>query len=1048
MRIVFDLQSCQHADSDLTEQSLALVRAMIDTAGERDIILAFTNQFQASMEWLRAMFEDRPREQMVMYDTPAPDGTARVQHGIELIRNNFFSGLGADVVFTPQMFARRTNTVGAISAPLPFLAAVSVEADSIDTPAGLSIADAEAFARQQSSLACADLVFSTDTETVVLLEAAVAKDPAAVIVTNGKADVAAVQIWQAIDNALARRTVPVMPSGRPRLAYISPLPPQQSGIADYSAELIAELTQYYDVHLIVPESVAITRDISANCSLKTVAWFDANAARFDRIVYHIGNSDVHQFMFPLLARHPGIVVLHDFYLSNVIDNMENYAGAIQALPKAILRSHGYAGLMDFQHRGRNAAIWKYPANKEILDRATGVIVHSQFSVNLAEKWYGPGSAAAWRVLPLLRGTPGQVTPDRKAARAMLGIGDDEVLICSFGMLGSSKLNDRLLTAFSALPRGPAATRCRLVFAGGDDPSAYGDALKQVIAASGREADIMITGFIDATHYRAWLQAADIAVQLRTTTRGETSASVLDCMLYGAATIVNAHGANATLPEDGVQLLPDEFTDAQLYQALTGLIGNEAARLALGERGRAHVLQHHHPAQVGRAYAEAIETFSRTSPRSHYRALVSALVRAGVPTDARHQELVNAAAAISANQPPPVPRQLLVDISAVVQTDLKTGIQRVVRSVLSALLASPPPGFRVEPVYSLGGNSRYRYARAFTLDLIGAKHLTMEDAPIEHRPGDIFLGLDLVANCTAQNQALLADMRNHGVALYYVVYDLLPLLMPHSFPFGTEGYFREYVEVIARLADGLVCISRAVADELADWIGANVAPRLTPLELGYFHLGADISASLPTAGLPDNAQQILDEVAQRPTFLMVGTVEPRKGHAQALAAFDLLWQQEIDVNLVIVGKGGWMVDELVGKMSAHGRLHRHLFWLPGVSDEMLTKLYDTSSALLAASVGEGFGLPLIEAAQHGLAIVARNLPVFREVSGEHAYYFDGTDAESLATALRAWLALHAQEQAPSSSQIPWLTWSQSAQQLLDCVIDDAWYRTLPANHTAP
>jgi glycosyltransferase involved in cell wall biosynthesis len=1036
MRIVFDLQSCQHSDSDSTRTSLALVEALAASAHGHDVFVAFSNRYPARLEALRAALPTFPRDRVVLYDTPPPDGTARTQHGINLIRDNAFAALGADAVFAPAMFAEAGNTIGTVSETTPFLTVLSVQqadlATSVEVPA-------DARARLVSSLACVDIVVCRDAQAQAALHDLAGAPAAATLVLEADAGQAARQVWQAIDSALAARPAAAMPSGRPRLAYVSPLPPQQSGIADYSAELIVELARYYDVQLIVPDNLAVTPVLATPSPLHTVSWFEANAAQFDRVLYHFGNSDVHQFMFGMLARHPGIVVLHDFYFSNVIDNMENYAGATLALPRAILHSHGYAGLMDFHRNGRDPAIWKYPANKEVLDHATGVIVHSAFSVALAEQWYGPGAAAAWRVLPLLRGTPGDAVPDRQRARALLGVAEDDLLICSFGMLGSSKLNDRLVRAFSALPASPR--RCRLVFAGGDDPSAYGDALKQAIAASGKSDDIAITGFIDAEHYRAWLQAADIAVQLRTTTRGETSASVLDCMLYGAATIVNAHGANATLPADAITLLPDEFTDAMLFEALAALIDDATARQALGARARAHVLQHHHPEQVGQAYAAAIEHFTHCSPGGHYKALVGALVRSGVPTDARHQELVNAAIAIASNQPPAPVRQLLVDISAMVQTDLKTGIQRVVRSVLSALLASPPAGFRVEPVYSLGGNSRYRYARAFTLDLIGETRLTLEDAPIEHRRGDVFLGLDLAANCTAQNQGVLQDMRRHGVALYYVIYDLLPLLMPRSFPHGTEGYFREYVEVVSSLADGLVCISRAVADELAIWIGEHAAPRAVPLQLGYFHLGADIAASLPSVGLPDNALHILAQVALRPTFLMVGTVEPRKGHAQALAAFDLLWQDEVEVNLVIVGKGGWMVEALVQKMSVHGRLHQHLFWLPGVSDEMLTKLYENCSALLAASVGEGFGLPLIEAAQYGLPIVARDIPVFREVSGDHAMYFAGSEPAALADAVRTWLALHADEQAPSSAGMPWLTWSESAQQLLDCVISDNWYRTV-------
>jgi len=443
------------------------------------------------------------------------------------------------------------------------------------------------------------------------------------------------------------------------------------------------------------------------------------------------------------------------------------------------------------------------------------------------------------------------------------------------------------------------------------------------------------------------------------------------------------------------------------------------------------------------YADAIEHLSCRSPGASYRRLLQAVAAAGAPRDPRARSLIAAARAIAANQPPARTRQLLVDVSALAATDLKTGIQRVVRSILLALIKDPPPGFRIEPVYGDGGNQRYRYARRFALGLIGLDGVQAEDEVIEHQAGDVFLGLDLAANITVSNLALLADMRSQGMAVYFVVYDVLPLLQPEVFPFGTDQYFGEYIRAVAAHADGLLCISRAVADELADWVGAHAAPRTRPLKLAHFHLGADLDASAPTSGLPDDAPLVLAALGARPSILMVGTLEPRKCHAQALAAFELLWEQGVDVNLVIIGKQGWMVDALADRLRSHPRRGHTLFWLPGVSDEMLTEVYRLSSALLAASSGEGFGLPLIEAAQHGLPIIARALPVFREVSGEHAFYFEGKEPARLAEAVQHWLRLSAEGLAPASSAMPWLSWSASAQQVLDAIVREQWYRILPA-----
>jgi len=184
-------------------------------------------------------------------------------------------------------------------------------------------------------------------------------------------------------------------------------------------------------------------------------------------------------------------------------------------------------------------------------------------------------------------------------------------------------------------------------------------------------------------------------------------------------------------------------------------------------------------------------------------------------------------------------------------------------------------------------------------------------------------------------------------------------------------------------------------------------------------------------LPD-ADQKLTQLGQKPTFLMVGTIEPRKGHAQTLDAFERLWAEGVEANLAIVGKEGWDVDPLVRRLREHSERGTRLFWFDNISDEYLERIYQASTCLIAASEGEGFGLPLIEAAQHRLPILARDLPVFQEVAGDHAVYFTGLEAADLANAIREWLTAWHNDQAVASDQMPWLTWEESATQLLEVI----------------
>jgi glycosyltransferase involved in cell wall biosynthesis len=476
-------------------------------------------------------------------------------------------------------------------------------------------------------------------------------------------------------------------------------------------------------------------------------------------------------------------------------------------------------------------------------------------------------------------------------------------------------------------------------------------------------------------------------------------------------------------------MPDDFTDAQLKEALEALWKDAGLRNKLGARAREIIVERHNPRTCAAQYHEAIERFSM-SAASGTRALASAIARLEHTLDAR--ELTNISEAIARCMPPSFKaRQLLVDISKLVHGDAKSGIQRVVRSILREWLVGVPSGIRVEPVYA-AENAGYRYARRFTLDFLSCPRDVLEDDPVEFWTGDIFIGLDLEPQVVAAQRSFYQQLRRHGVHVYFVVYDLLCALMPQHFVDGAIEDFTQWLEIVAE-SDGACCISQAVADELAAWVKANGPKHQRPFKIEWFHLGADIQSSMPTKGLPADAGEVLDALRARPSFLMVGTIEPRKGHGQTLAAFERLWREGREINLVIVGKQGWRVEELIQKLRSHRQLDKRLFWLEGISDEYLERIYAVSACLIAASDGEGFGLPLIEAAQHKLPIIARDIPVFREVAGEHVFYFAGNEPDALTKAIKEWLALYDKGKHPKSDAMPWITWTQSADRLKEILL---------------
>jgi glycosyltransferase involved in cell wall biosynthesis len=815
-------------------------------------------------------------------------------------------------------------------------------------------------------------------------------------------------------------------SARPRLAYVSPLAPERTGISDYSGELLPYLARHYDIDVVVAQPQVQDEWVRAHCQVRTVEWFEQHGASYDRVLYHFGNSRYHQHMFRLLERHPGAVVLHDFYLGHLLSGMEHDGPYTHAWSDALYRSHGYAALARGLHPASRAeAIWEFPCNLPVLLGARGVIVHSRFSANLAREWYGPQLSESWALVPHLR-IPVPEDPDARArARAALGIADDEFVVCSFGVIGSLKLSHELVEAWAR--SGLARRReCSLVFVGQNERGRYG----RQLARRTRDRDVgrvRITGWADNEIYRHYLAAADVAVQLRVRSRGETSGAVLDCLNHGVPTIVNAHGAMADLPAQAVHRIAGALDIAELARALDKLWSDTTYRQAMRASSRAYLLRHHEPSACAQAYADAIERF-HVRPRTMAVDVARRVAALGPLTP---DEAIEVARAIDYSLPRPrETRQLLVDVSAICRTDLKTGIQRVVRSVLKGLVASPPAGWRIEPVYltDAGGRWHLRYARRYMLGLLGCPADTLDDDVVEPDAGDVFLGLDLAGGfvLAADRAELLSGWKAKGVSINFVVYDLLPAVMPDKFPQAEYEPFCAWLDVVAR-ADGVFCISNAVAQEFAAWRARVHGARPGPW-VGHFHLGADIQQSAPTHGKPESHEAVTAALQARPTFLMVGTLEPRKGGAQVIAALEALWARGIDCNLAIVGKQGWQVDALAASIRDHAESGRRLFWLQGISDEFLDHVYRASTCLVAASEGEGFGLPLIEAAQHGIPIVARDIPVFREVAGNHAFYFTGMEGANLAAALEDWLDLHRQGRHPPSAGMDWLTWQESTEQL--------------------
>lgn len=860
MRIVIDLQGAQspaNGAGDIGRRALALTEAMLRSSRDHEIVLALNSRYPDAIDQIKARLDGLAAPENFRVWQSAPPSSPCHARAQEKLYEAFLASLHPDVVLVTRLFESPGDPiVASIGSFAPLLTAVMLHdldlsispRQSFDDPMRGSrhlrkIADLR---RANMWLATSDLSrregvdhFGLDRERC--FEVPMAIDEAEIF----KWREAAQRVLDGLEslNETSKPSRPEVPGFhrlRPRLAYVTPLLRQGSDIASQCAALLPALSHYYDIELITDQQEMDAPLLATGFPVRTFDGFRNNEPDFDRVLYHFGNTELHEPMFDLLAENPGVVVLHDFYLGNAQACRESRADGTHAWTEALYASHGYPAVAE-RYRARDVAeiAVKFPCNFEVIAHAQGVLVHSQDAIELARQWFDRSVSEEWALIPAPRAS------------------DDE-------------------------------------------------------------------------------QAKDACAR-------------------DHAAAIESFAAEAAHGRDGL---------IEAIRASDGPLADwEAAELAT---------------------------------------------------------------AIALSLPPPAPRrQLFIDVSELVQRDAKSGIQRVVKALLRALVDAPPVGYRIEPVYAEFGRQGYRYARKFMLDFLGCPVDALEDAPLDFRRGDVFAGLDLQPHLVPAQRAYYRRLRHAGVRVEFVVYDLLPILLAKRFAAGAAEIHAKWLEVVAE-NDGALCISQAVANELSSWVQDNVPEqRRKGLSIRAFKLGADLDASSPGAALPTDATGVLAAISALPSFLMVGTVEPRKGQLTALDAFEQLWAKGVQASLVIAGKQGWMVDDLAARLRRHRERGKRLFWIENASDAYLEKLYASSTCLLAASEGEGFGLPLIEAAKHGLAILASDLPVFREVAGTHAYYFDG-NAPALAAAVIDWLALFGRDAHPRSEKMPFLTWQQSAE----------------------
>ncbi|CAN7484097.1 FkbM family methyltransferase [Rhizobium rhizogenes] len=277
-------------------------------------------------------------------------------------------------------------------------------------------------------------------------------------------------------------------------------------------------------------------------------------------------------------------------------------------------------------------------------------------------------------------------------------------------------------------------------------------------------------------------------------------------------------------------------------------------------------------------------------------------------------------------------------------------------------------------------------------------------------------------------------KQRGGTVVGVIYDLIPITHVHTCVPELTLAFGDWLAGHFRVTDAFVCISKSVADSLSSYIRKESRGRtlLSKARIGYFHLGSELDFIDPTKPVRQSIKDIFDE--ERHSFLMVGSIEPRKMHSYVLDAFDRFWARGGTGALIIVGRHGWKTEDFLERVAMHPQLGKQLFIFRDTSDSELDYGYRNASSLVIASEIEGFGLPVVEAFQRGLPVLCSDIPVFREIADSKATFFDLSSPANLTDALEDFCAkvdLKVRRQREPQS---WISWRQSTEQLLAEVVD--------------
>lgn len=815
-------------------------------------------------------------------------------------------------------------------------------------------------------------------------------------------------------------STPFPTTRRLRVAMVTPLPPEQTGIATYMSSILDALATEFDMDIFTTAPMDQLSGLASIYRIFPVEELEVRFRDYDQVVYQMGNSPFHTHVLRYSSRIPGVIVLHDLYVSSLLAYLQYVEGQTNVFEDELALSHGRGASADLMtDAGWEAARLKWPASARLVQSADAVLMHSQHGLDELQRNY-PGIERAQLFqtpLPVVVSPPS--LKQRSEAREALQIRNDEILVISAGFIADTKMALEILEAISGV-KAPPKKKIVLSFVGANDGGDYGQRVTDMASSLQGRVGVRITGFVSAVEYEQYLNAADVAIQLRCSSRGESSLTVLECMAHGIPVIANKYGSSAELPAGTYKQLSSNPTVTSIRKAIEELMAEPSVCSGLSDSALNYIENACSPENVARVYRQVVE-----------RSLLSRNERTGsglertilhsfkeYQTDANTEfALENALVKLFEARP----ARIFVDVSDYSQQDYRTGIHRVVRNVLREMVLDEKFNAPVTPFAVNAMTGEALEVQLAADELVGRTSLRIQNE-VRLQPGDTIYLLDSTWSSPQRFDNLIGQARDVGATVAVMVYDLIPLRHPQFCVDYMPGIFAQWLRYVVEHASVLTCISQSVVDDLKMWIaeqGSAISP-FRGQQIVATPLGADLDC------------QVYPDVEVRPELsafvregrvgAMIGTLEPRKRQDLVLDAYRTIWRDDLSElhKLLILGKQGWNVENLVEELLAEDRTR--VLWVPDASDAEIQWVYRNADRVIQASDAEGYGLPIIEAIHEGASVLASDLPVFREIAGNGITYFNPGCVTSLIQKILA--------PAEPSQPLKNRTWSETARLIVE------------------